>query len=154
MIIFKYLIISTIFLYVKYRYIQREITWVPGYPNECSIYGYTSPDTSKNTRYTPRSKTQIRPVPRQFCIPKYNQNWLIFLKHFVLHKKQEATYIYLVCDTKPRILFPPIFSTNFSQLEQLKKKTNFLLVLNRFILGFGPMKSLFSFWNAQTEKNS
>ena len=32
---------------------------------------------------------------------------------------------YLVCDIKPRILFSPIFSTKFSQLEQLKKKTNF-----------------------------
>ena len=34
-------------------------------------------------------------------------------------------------ELKP-ILFSPIFSMNFSQLEQLKKKTNFLLVQNRF----------------------
>ena len=56
-----------------------------------------------------------------------------------------------VRDIKPRILFSPIFSTKFSQLEQLKKKTNFLLVQNRFFLRLGPMKSLFSF---STEKNS
>ena len=130
MIVLKYIIISTIFLYVKYRYIQREIIWVPGYPNECSIYGYTSPDTSKNTRYTPRSKTQIRPVPRQFCIPKYNQNWLIFLKHFVLYKKHEAISCSWHQTTKPRILFSPIFSANFSQFDQMKKKTNFWLVKN------------------------
>ena len=43
-------------------------------------------------------------------------------------------------------MFSPIFSTNFSQLEQLKRKTNFLLVLNRvFFRRFGPMKSLLSF---------
>ena len=30
--------------------------------------------------------------------------------------------------TKPRILFSPFVSTNFSQFEQLKKKTNFSLV--------------------------
>ena len=34
---------------------------------------------------------------------------------------------------------PPILSTNFSQFEQLKKKTNFLLVQNRL---FGPVCQL------------
>ena len=34
--------------------------------------------------------------------------------------------------TKPPILFSPIFSTNVSPFEQLKKKTNILLVQNRF----------------------
>ena len=53
--------------------------------------------------------------------------------------------------TKPRILFSAN-STNIFQLEQLKKKTNFLLVQNRLFLSFGPMKSLFSFSTAQTEK--
>ena len=38
--------------------------------------------------------------------------------------------------TKPPILFSPIFSTNFSQFEQLKKKTNFLLVQNSFFSQF------------------
>jgi hypothetical protein len=47
-----------------------------------------------------------------------------------------------------------LISPNFSQLEQLKKKTNFLLVQNMFFLSFGPMKSLFSFSTSQTEKNS
>ena len=36
--------------------------------------------------------------------------------------------VYLVRDIKPPILFLPIFSTNFTQFEQLKKKTNFSLV--------------------------
>ena len=48
----------------------------------------------------------------------------------------------------------PNFSTNFSQLEQFKKKANFLLVQNRFFLSFGPMKSLFSFSTAKIEKKS
>ena len=34
--------------------------------------------------------------------------------------------------TKPRILFSPICSTKFSQLEQLKKEANFLLVQSSF----------------------
>jgi hypothetical protein len=49
-------------------------------------------------------------------------------------------------------LFFPIFSTIFSQFEQLKKITNFLLVQNRFFLSFGPLKSLFSFSTAQLRK--
>ena len=49
----------------------------------------------------------------------------------------------LVRDIKPPILFSPIFSPNFSQLEQLKKP--FLLVQNRFFLSFGPIKSLIYF---------
>ena len=56
--------------------------------------------------------------------------------------------------TKQRILFYPIFSTNFFQLEQLKKKTNFLLVQNSCFLNFGPMRSSFSFSSPQTEKIS
>ena len=59
-----------------------------------------------------------------------------------------------VRDIKPRILFSPIFSTKFSQLEQLKKKTNFLLVKNSAFLSFGPMTSLVSFSTAKTEKKS
>ena len=51
------------------------------------------------------------------------------------------------------ILFSPIFPPNFSHLEQLKNKTNFLLVQNSCFFSFVPMKSLFSFSNAQTEKN-
>ena len=44
------------------------------------------------------------------------------------NKRYGGSWVYyLVRDIKPPILFPPIFSTNFSQLEQLKKKTNFLL---------------------------
>jgi len=35
----------------------------------------------------------------------------------------------------------------------LKKKTKKLLVQNKFFLSVGPMKSLFSFLTAQTEKN-
>ena len=38
-----------------------------------------------------------------------------------------------------------VFSMNFSQYQQLKKKTNFLLVQNRFCLSFGSIKSLVSF---------
>ena len=34
-------------------------------------------------------------------------------------------YFYLVRDIKPPILFSPIFSTNFSQFEQLKRKQTF-----------------------------
>ena len=49
-------------------------------------------------------------------------------------------------------VFPNIFSTKVSQLEELKKKTNFLLVQNSFFLSFVPMKSLFSFSSGQTEK--
>ena len=49
-------------------------------------------------------------------------------------------------------LFSPFFSTNFSQFEQLKKITTFLLVQNRYFLSFGPMKSLFSFSTAQLKK--
>ena len=71
---------------------------------------------------------------------------------------QNHLYLIISCSwhqtTKQPILFSPIFSTNFSQLEQLKKKTNFLLVQNRFFLGLGQMKSLFSFSSTQTEKNS
>ena len=68
--------------------------------------------------------------------------------------KIETFYICLWHQTtKPPILFSTIFSTNFSQLQQLKKKTNSLLVQNMFFLGFGPMKSLFSFSTAEAEKN-
>ena len=67
-------------------------------------------------------------------------------------------YCWLSCSwhqtTKPRILFSPIFSTKFSQLEQLEKKSNILLVQNRSFLSFGPMKSLFSFSSGQSENNS
>ena len=35
--------------------------------------------------------------------------------------------------TKQRILFPPIFFTNISQFEQLKKKSNFFLVQNSVV---------------------
>ena len=56
--------------------------------------------------------------------------------------------------TKQPILFSPIFPMNFSQIEQLKKETNFSLVQNWGKTCFGPMKSLFSFSTAQTEKNS
>ena len=65
---------------------------------------------------------------------------------------------YLVRDINPpnnQFCFPQFFSTNFSQFEQLKKITNFLLVQNRFFfLSFGPTKSCLSFSTAQTEKNS
>ena len=48
--------------------------------------------------------------------------------------------------TKQPILFSPIISTYFSQFEQLKKKTNFLLVQNWGKICFGqPIKSVFSF---------
>ena len=60
---------------------------------------------------------------------------------------------HLVRDIKPPATLI-LISPNFSQLEQLKKKTNFLLVQNMFFLSFGPMKSLFSFLKSQTEKNS
>ena len=60
--------------------------------------------------------------------------------------------LYFVRDIKPPTLFPPIFSSNYSQLEQLKKKTNFSLVRNRFFFSFGPMKSLLSFSTGQTEQ--
>ena len=56
--------------------------------------------------------------------------------------------------TKQPILYSPIFSTNFSQFEKLKKITNFLLVQKRFFVNFGPMRSLFSFSAAQTTQNS
>ena len=36
----------------------------------------------------------------------------------------------------------------------VEKKRNFSLVQNRFCLSCGPMKSLFSFWTAKSEKNS
>ena len=42
---------------------------------------------------------------------------------------------------------------NFSQFEQFKKITNFLLVQNRFFfVNLGPMKSLFSFSTALLRK--
>jgi hypothetical protein len=84
---------------------------------------------------------------------------------YTIQTKEDQTFwrgVYLVfyqisCswhqNTKQSILFSPIFSTNFSQLEQLKKKANFLLVQNSFFfLGFGPMRSLFSFLNAKLRK--
>ena len=55
-----------------------------------------------------------------------------------LHSMLQKPIYNFVHDIKPPILFSPIFFTNFSQLEQLKKKTSFLLVR------FGPMKSLCS----------
>ena len=65
-----------------------------------------------------------------------------------------SIYIYLVRDIKPRILFSPKLSPKLSQLEQLKKKTNYLLVQNRFFLSFGQTKSLFSVSSGWTEKIS
>ena len=58
--------------------------------------------------------------------------------------------------TKQPILFFPIFSTNFSQLEQLKRIANFFIGPKQifFSLSFGPMKSLFSFSTAKNEKRS
>ena len=46
---------------------------------------------------------------------------------------------------------PILFSTNFSQFEQLK---NFSFVQNWKKTCFGPIKSQFSFSTAKTEKNS
>ena len=40
------------------------------------------------------------------------------------------------------VLFPPIFSTQFFQFDQFKKKTNFLLVQNYEKTCLGPIKSL------------
>ena len=45
------------------------------------------------------------------------------------------------------IVFPPIFSTKFSQLEQLKKKTDFLLVQNRFFFQVGTNEKFVFFFN-------
>ena len=57
----------------------------------------------------------------------------------------------LFVTSQNQLCFPHIFSINFSQLQLLKKKTNFLLVQNRVFLGFGPMKSLLS---SSTAENS
>ena len=54
---------------------------------------------------------------------------------------------YLVRDIKQPILFSPIFSVNFSQLQQLKKKTNFLLVQNSFFSLFWTNEKLVFFFN-------
>ena len=61
---------------------------------------------------------------------------------------------HLVRDIKPSAKQLILISQKISQLEQLKKKTNFLLAQNRFFLSFGPMKSWFSFSTCQTEKDS
>ena len=53
--------------------------------------------------------------------------------------------------TEQPTMFSLIFSTKFSQFEQLKKKS---LVQNWDKTCFGPIKSLFSFSSAKTEKNS
>ena len=74
-----------------------------------------------------------------------------FLQFSQPHAKSFILFVTSI-HQKP-ILFSPIFSTNFSQFEQLKKITNFLLVQNRFFfLSFGPMKSLLSFSTAQLRK--
>jgi hypothetical protein len=95
-------------------------------------------------------------VLKELC----SNNLLVQAKSFDLFLSfLQAFVLYLIsCSlhqtTKPQILFSSIFSANFCQLDQLKKKTNFLLVQNRFFLKFGPMKSLFSFSSPQTEKTS
>jgi hypothetical protein len=43
---------------------------------------------------------------------------------------------------------------NFSQHERLKRKTTFLLVLNRFFSRIWTNEKFVFFLNAQTEKNS
>ena len=53
---------------------------------------------------------------------------------------------YLVRGIKPpnhQICFPQFFSANCFLFDQLKKKTKFLLVQNRFFFNFGPMKVCF-----------
>ena len=70
------------------------------------------------------------------------------------------TKSYISCSwqqtTKQPILFSPFFSTNLSQFEQLKKKTNLQFIGPKLkkTTCFGPIKSLFSFSMAKTEKNS
>ena len=61
---------------------------------------------------------------------------------------------HLVRDIKPSAKQLILISQKISQLEQLKKKTNFLLVQNSFFLSFWPINNLFSFSSCQTEKNS
>jgi hypothetical protein len=58
---------------------------------------------------------------------------------------------YLVRHIKLPILFSPIFSTNFSQLEQLKKKTN-CWSKTVFFFSFGPINFLFLFQPSNWEK--
>ena len=55
--------------------------------------------------------------------------------------------------TRQTIMFSPIFSTNFPQFDQLKKKTNFFLVQTGFFSVLDQWK-VFSFSTAKTEKNS
>ena len=56
--------------------------------------------------------------------------------------------------TKQPILFSPILSMNFSQFQEMKMKTTFSLVQNWDKTCLGPIKRLFSFSTAQTEKNN
>ena len=69
---------------------------------------------------------------------------------FLLFK--HVTYLlnfYLVRDIKPRILFTPIFSVNFSQFfEEMKKKIDYPLVQNnKKKLFLGLVKNMVFFFN-------
>ena len=93
-------------------------------------------------------------------------NWISsFFSHLLAKKKwfklqvcQPCGSILISCSwhqtTKQPILFPPIFSTNFSPVLAPEKGSKLFIGPKHVILSFGPMKSLFSFSIAQTKKNS
>ena len=86
-----------------------------------------------------------RSQSKKFCGPSKVER---AIKEFWGFKATLFLDIYLVRD-----ITTTYHTTKFSHLEQLKKKTNILLVQNRFFLNFGLTKSLFSFSPPQTEKN-
>ena len=78
-------------------------------------------------------KTLIIPTQIQSCIMPWFILWLEFQSKVLYGIKVKQKYDIFTT------LFHTFF-TNFSQFEQLKKKTNFLLVQNRFFSQFASWK--------------
>ena len=71
------------------------------------------------------------PFPAITCRKLFFKSYVIWQYHFLTTGLQ---YVLISCSwhqtTEQNFLFSPIFFANFSQFDQMKKKTNFLLAKN------------------------